>query len=41
MATIYARWIKVGKMTLDDVPERWRGQVDAMIEEEKRHGIEL
>ena len=27
MAKIYARKIREGKMTIDDVPERWREQV--------------
>ena len=34
MAAIYARWIKAGKMTLEDVPEKWRDQVEALLEEE-------
>ena len=34
MAAIYARWIKSGKMTLDDVPEKWRGEVAALLGEE-------
>jgi len=32
MAAIYVRWIQAGKITLDDVPERWRGQVAEMLE---------
>ncbi len=32
MAAIYARWIKAGKMTLTDVPERWRAHVAEMLE---------
>ena len=31
MASIYARWIKAGKMTLEDVPEKWRSQVEALL----------
>lgn len=27
MAAIYVRWIKAGRMTIDDVPERWREEV--------------
>lgn len=27
MVNIYVRWIKAGKMTIEDVPERWREQV--------------
>lgn len=34
MAAIYVRWIKAGKMTLEDVPEKWRDQVEALLEEE-------
>lgn len=33
MAAIYARWIKAGKMTLDDVPEKWRDQVEFLLKE--------
>ena len=32
MVAIYVRWIKVGKMTIDDVPERWRDEVKAALE---------
>ena len=31
MAKIYARWISDGKMTLSDVPERWRDAVKALV----------
>ena len=34
MAAIYARWIKAGKMTLEDVPEKWRDQVEFLLREE-------
>ena len=34
MAAIYTRWIKAGRMTLDDVPEKWRDQVESLLEEE-------
>lgn len=34
MAAIYARWIQAGKMTLADVPDRWRAQVQAMLTEQ-------
>ena len=27
MVAIYVRWIKAGKMTLADVPEKWREAV--------------
>lgn len=33
MAKIYASRIKAGKMTLDDVPERWREAVIALLEQ--------
>lgn len=32
MAAIYVRWIKAGKMTIDDVPERWREEVKTVLE---------
>lgn len=31
MAKIYARWIADGKMTLADVPVRWRDAVAALL----------
>lgn len=31
MAKIYVRQIKAGKMTIDDVPVRWRADVEAML----------
>ena len=34
MAKIYVRWIKAGKMAIEDVPARWREQVEQMLEEE-------
>lgn len=34
MAAIYARWIRVEKMTLEDVPERWRAEVEALLASE-------
>ena len=27
MVAIYVRWIKAGKMTIDEVPARWREAV--------------
>ena len=27
MVAIYVRWIQAGRMTIDDVPERWREEV--------------
>ena len=35
MAKIYYRWIKSGRMTIDDVPTKWRDTVREMLEEEK------
>lgn len=34
MAKIYYRRIKTGKMTLEEVPERWREEVRKMLEED-------
>ena len=34
MAKIYARKIREGKMTIDDVPTRWRAEVEALIRDE-------
>ena len=31
MAKIYVRWIRAGRLTIDDVPERWRAEVQAML----------
>lgn len=35
MVAIYVRWIKSGRMTLDDVPERWREAVRVALATEK------
>lgn len=32
MAKIYYRKIKRGEMTVDDVPERWRAAVQALLD---------
>ena len=32
MAKIYVRWIRAGRMTLDEVPERWREAVRAALD---------
>lgn len=32
MAKIYYRKIKRGEMTIEDVPERWREQVQALLD---------
>lgn len=34
MAKIYYRWIKAGRMTIDEVPERWREQVRKLLDAE-------
>lgn len=34
MAKIYVRWIKAGKMTIEDMPACWREQVEQMLEED-------
>jgi len=31
MAKIYVRKIKAGQMTIDDVPERWRADVEELL----------
>ncbi len=33
MAKIYVRRIKAGEMTLEQVPERWRAEVEALLDE--------
>lgn len=33
MAAIYVRWIQAGRIALDDVPERWRERVSAILKE--------
>lgn len=33
MAKVYARMVKNGKMTLENVPEKWRGQVGKLLGE--------
>lgn len=32
MAKIYYRKIKAGQMTISEVPERWRAEVEALLE---------
>lgn len=34
MAKIYARWIAAGRMTIDDVPERWKAEVKKLMKGE-------
>lgn len=33
MVKIYVRWIKAGRMAIDDVPERWREEVRKLLDE--------
>ena len=33
MIAIYVRWIKAGRMTIDDVPERWHEAVRKALED--------
>jgi len=33
MVAVYVRMIKAGKMTIDDVPQRWRKAVEEALEE--------
>lgn len=33
MAKIYVRQIREGKITISDVPERWRAEVERLLEE--------
>lgn len=33
MAAIYVRWILAGRMSVEDVPDRWREEVSAMLAE--------
>ena len=35
MAKIYYKKIKAGQMTIDDVPERWRAEVEEMLKEDE------
>ncbi len=35
MAKIYYRQIKAGKRTIEEVPERWREQVQALLDAEE------
>lgn len=34
MVAIYVRRIKAGKMALEEVPEKWRAQVEEKLSEE-------
>ena len=39
MAHIYARWIKLGRKTIDDVPERWKEETKQILKDE--YGMEV
>ncbi len=32
MAVIYARWIREGRLTIDQVPKKWREAVEKLLE---------
>ena len=34
MVKIYISWISSGKMTVEDVPPRWRADVEELLKEE-------
>ena len=34
MVAIYVRWIKAGRMTIDQVPEHWRTEVEEKLKQE-------
>lgn len=36
MAKIYVKRIKAGLMTLEEVPERWRAEVEEMLNADNR-----
>lgn len=36
MVKLYVRKIKAGDITIDDVPERWRSDVEKALEEENK-----
>ena len=35
MAKVYARLVRDGKWTIDQVPDRWREQVKALLNQER------
>lgn len=35
MAKIYVRMIRAHRMTIDEVPERWRAEVEALLTAEE------
>lgn len=36
MAKVYYRKIKAGQMTIEDVPERWRAEVQALLDQDEQ-----
>lgn len=34
MVAIYVRWIKLGKLTIEDVPEKWRNEVEQKLNQD-------
>lgn len=35
MAKVYARLVREGKWTIEQVPDRWREQVKALLDQER------
>lgn len=35
MVAIYVRWVKAGKMDIEDVPAKWRDEVKRRLEPQK------
>lgn len=40
MAKIYYRKIKAGQITINDVPEKWRTEVQRMLDEDRVKALE-
>lgn len=38
MAKLYCLMIKKGRLTIEDVPKRWRADVEALLEAEENNG---
>ena len=34
MVAIYVRWIKLGKLTIEDVPKKWRNEVEQKLNQD-------
>lgn len=39
MAKIYYKKIKEGKITIEDVPAKWRDEVQRMLDEDDSRGV--